>query len=108
MAGGSDRPSATEFRELSLAPWSYMQQVMELSRGVAGVVAVAAVLQTVWPFRAPAALGGEESKRRKEKARLRDRAVTAFLDAKHACCLLFFRVGQHSNASLNIKHLSDR
>ncbi|CAM9090944.1 unnamed protein product [Ectocarpus sp. 4 AP-2014] len=58
VAGGIDRPQPSEFRELSLAPWSYMQQVMELSRGVAGVAAVVAVLQTVWPFRGPVTLGG--------------------------------------------------
>ncbi|CAN0067393.1 unnamed protein product, partial [Ectocarpus sp. 8 AP-2014] len=58
VAGGIDRPPPSEFRELSLAPWSYMQQVMELSRGVAGVAAVVAVLQTVWPFRGPVTLGG--------------------------------------------------
>lgn len=59
MAGGIDRPPPSEFRELSLAPWSYMQRVMELSRGVAGVAAVVAVLQTVWPFRGPVTLGGK-------------------------------------------------
>ena len=60
VAGGSDRPPAAEFRELSLAPWDYVRQLMEFSRAVAGVAAVAAVLHTVWPFRGPVALGGEK------------------------------------------------
>lgn len=59
VAGGSDRPPAAEFRKLSLAPWDYMRQVMEFSRAVAGVAAVAAVLHTVWPLRGPVALGGD-------------------------------------------------
>lgn len=59
VAGGSDRPPPAEFRELSLAPWGYMRQVMEFSRALAGVAAVTAVLHTVWPFRGPMALGGE-------------------------------------------------
>lgn len=66
VAGGSDRPPAAEFRELSLAPWDYMRQVMEFSRAVAGVAAVAAVVHTVWPFRGPMALGGEKKGTRTE------------------------------------------
>lgn len=66
VAGGSDRPHAAEFRELSLAPWDYMRQVMEFSRAVAGVAAVAAVVHTVWPFRGPMALGGEKKGTRTE------------------------------------------
>lgn len=56
---GVDSPSAAHFRELSLAPWAFTCEGMELWRALAGVAASAMFLHCVWPVRGPIALGGK-------------------------------------------------
>lgn len=71
IAGGNDRPRAAEFRELSLAPWAYMCQAINLWQNIAGVAACAYVSHLVWPLRGPVALGGNINRRLPDVSRFR-------------------------------------
>lgn len=58
IAGVGERPSASDFRELSSSPGLYVSRLMALTEALGGVASAAAVLHLVWPLRGPLALAG--------------------------------------------------